>query len=330
MELKENSNRYPLQKVIDNNRKKGGLKAVVIIGMSVRFFVLTILQRSRYDIPMARIKSAGWTDIGRMRPENEDFFTVNDVSRLYIVADGMGGHPAGDVASRLAAESIRDYFDKAGSDMPEAIMPGLNAALSSEANRLLAAIRFSNRKIHELSQIHKAYWKMGSTVAAVFLTDTTMIAANVGDSPIYRVHDGQIELVSVIHNMAAEMAACGHPEDALLEQYRNVLTKAMGIDDGVEPYICEMPLFDGDIVVMATDGLSNKVSPEEIHRVVREKPQEAACRCLVNLANERGGDDNITVVIIAIEPPGNRSREAVMDIWSKIRYGISEIFDGIR
>ncbi len=327
MELKKSSGRYLLQKTIGNNRKKAGLKKAVIVDMSVRLLVLTMLHRSRYNTPMARIKSAGWTDIGRMRPKNEDFFMVDDASRLYIIADGMGGHPAGEVASRLAAENIRDYFDKAESDMPEAVMPGLNAALSSEANRLLAAIRFSNRKIHEFSQADKACWKMGSTVAAVLLTDTTMIAANVGDSPVYRVHGGQIELISVIHNMAAEMAACGHPEDVLLEQYRNVLTKAMGIDDGVEPYVCEMPLFDGDIVVMATDGLSNKVSPEEIHRAVREKPPEAACRCLVNLANERGGDDNITVVVIAIGLSEDRSREAVMDIWPKIRYGISKIFE---
>ncbi len=274
---------------------------------------------------MTSIESAGCTDIGRVRSNNEDFFLVSDASKLFIVADGMGGHQSGEVASRLVVEHIRDFWSRAGADISEEILPNADAALSDEANRLAAAITFSNWNIHEFSHTHQTYWKMGSTVAAVLVTETTLIAANVGDSPIYLVHGDHIELISVIHNVAAELAARGHPESTIAERYRNMLTRAMGIDDVVEPYICEAPFFDGDIVVMATDGLSNKVSPEEIRRIVRDMRPEAACRYLVNLANERGGEDNITVIILALALSKSRWREAVMDIRSKIRYGMQKL-----
>ena len=142
---------------------------------------------------------------------------------------------------------------------------------------------------------------MGSTVSAVFFTDETLIAANVGDSPIYLVHNGTIERLSVLHTVMAEHAAIDPGGAANIgREYRHMLTRAMGIEETVAPDICEIPYFKNDIVVISSDGLSDKVSPDEILEIVNKERPEKTCRRLVDLANERGGDDNVTVIVAKV------------------------------
>jgi protein phosphatase len=143
---------------------------------------------------------------------------------------------------------------------------------------------------------------MGSTVSTVFFTDDTMIAANVGDSPIYLIHNGNIEIISVLHTVIAEQAAID-PEAAanLGPEFKHMLTQGMGIDDAVKPDLSELQCYKGDMLVLCSDGLSDKVSPEEIRDIVIAERPNKACRTLVDMANNRGGDDNTTIVILKIK-----------------------------
>jgi serine/threonine protein phosphatase PrpC len=245
---------------------------------------------------MTAIESAGLTDVGKKREENEDSYLADDELHLYLVADGMGGHLAGEVASSMAVETIRECM------LPERSAEAReeeDETLSGDANRLLAGIRAANRAVVERARQEEQCRGMGSTVAAIYYADSTIIAANLGDSPIYLVRREEIEPLYVPHTLVAEQAAIDPERAKLLEErFHHVITRAIGVAEEALPDVCEVPFFPGDIVILCSDGLSNMVSPEEICDIVRENNPEASCRQLVDLANERGGDDNITVIVL--------------------------------
>jgi len=251
---------------------------------------------------MIVIESAGITDRGKKRKANEDSLFLEDSLGLYVVADGMGGHQAGEVASRLVVETIKDYFESSRENDADANPVYGDKALSLEANQLLSGIQMSNRVVLEAARANSSYRGMGSTVSAVYLTDASLIAANVGDSPIYLIRDGNIRLLSVPHTLLAEQAA-QNPENAakLGREFRHVLTRAMGTEEYVRADIYEIQCFKDDILVISSDGLSDKASPEEIQQLVDGNGSEAACRRLIDLANARGGDDNITVIVLKVK-----------------------------
>ena len=246
---------------------------------------------------MIHVKAAGLTDVGKKRDGNEDAYFIDDARQLYVVADGMGGHLAGEVASGLVVETLQSFF---GNGDAACITIG-DDALSADANQLVQGIRQANKAVRSRAQSSSDYRGMGSTLAAVYCTDRTVIAANVGDSPIYLVHGGAIELISVMHTVGTEIAAT-RPERLHMidEKILHMLTRAMGTADDVVPDVCEMQCFKDDVFVLCSDGLSNKVTMDEIARAVTESTPQAACSYLVDCANERGGEDNITVVIIKI------------------------------
>ncbi len=246
---------------------------------------------------MIHIQAAGLTDVGKKRDGNEDAFFIDDARQLYVVADGMGGHLAGEVASGLVVETLQNFF----TDGNAAELTIKDEELSPDANQLVEGICKANTLVRARAQETTECRGMGSTLAAVYCTDKTLIAANVGDSPIYLVHDGEAELISVMHTVATEVAA-KQPERLHMidERILNMLTRAMGTADDVAPDVCELQCFKDDVLVLCSDGLSNKVSMDEIARIVTEQQPEEACPHLINLANERGGEDNITVVIVKI------------------------------
>ncbi len=246
------------------------------------------------------------TDVGKKRKGNEDALHLDDQQGLYIVSDGMGGHRAGEVASQLVVKTVRDAM--AGFIDPAAASPVVaDESLSPVADRLVRALHEGNRNVFEASRRKDAYRGMGATVSAALLTDKTLIAANVGDSPIYLIHDGHIDQLSVTHNVFNEQAALD-PEAAnrLGENVKYLLTRAMGTEEIVSPDVFELPFFRGDAVVISSDGLSDLVSPEEIQEVVAELTAERACRKLVDMSNQRGGHDNITVIVVKIKEGGRR------------------------
>lgn len=249
---------------------------------------------------MIEIESAGITDIGKKRKGNEDALFLDDALGLYLVADGMGGHRAGEIASQLVVQTISEYILKSKSNGGE--VNNLDRGLSLEANRLLSGIRLSNKVVHAASLDNDACRGMGSTISAAYFTEGTLIVANVGDSPIYLIRDGQIKLLSVLHTVLAEQAAMnpGNAEKLGLE-FRHVLTRAMGTEESVRADIYELPCFKDDILVISSDGLSDKASPEEILRLVDQNGLDTACKRLVNLANDRGGDDNVTTIVLKVK-----------------------------
>ncbi len=246
---------------------------------------------------MITVQSAGLSDIGRKREANEDRICVDDDLGLYLVADGMGGHQAGEIASELVVSSIRDFLKAPGSEpaSPEDRGP-------EGAARLLAGIRWSNQVVHEASLSRADRHGMGSTVAAVYFCEDRLVAANIGDSPIYLVRNGGIDALSVPHTLQADM-----PSEAYAPFLGNVLTRAVGPKASVEADLCEISCYPHDVLVLCSDGLSNKVSPPEILNVVSSHPPREACRTLVDLANQRGGEDNISVVAVRVaRMPRNR------------------------
>jgi protein phosphatase len=263
---------------------------------------LLIRSRTRRSLPlgafsnkmgnMVSVESAGITDVGRKRENNEDRISLDDAAGLYVVADGMGGHQAGEIASSLVVRSICEYVEK---NEPPRAGPPSKARLSPQAGRLLTGIQWSNQIVHQTAQTIADYRGMGSTVAAVLFGRETLIAANVGDSPIYLIRNGKIDLLSVPHTLRAE--TLGESDRRAIS---NILTRAVGPRPAVEPDLCELSCFKDDVLVLCSDGLSTKVAPWEILSIAKSRAPEDACRSLVDLANERGGEDNVSTVVVRV------------------------------
>ncbi len=289
--------------------------------MQIRY----IFHRLQAHTPLraATIESAGLTDVGKLRKENEDALLVDDELGLYIVADGMGGHRAGEVASKLVIESIKEYISQRVATDEDAENQSLrDASLSLKADRVLASIEHANRVVNRAAIREEACEGMGSTVSMLLFDTNTLVAANVGDSPIYLIHNQNIETLSVPHTVMAEQMA-RDPEAAaeLGSEYHHMLTQAMGAGDNVNADLCEIPFFKGDILVIASDGLTDLVTPQETLEIAINSPPESACRQMVALANDRGGLDNITVIVVRIHAIGEDNRK-IKALMSRVMSGI--------
>jgi PPM family protein phosphatase len=259
-----------------------------------------------------RAKAAGISDVGLQREHNEDSFAVVPQHELFIVADGMGGHRAGDVASRLASESITDFFHRTDSD--DVTWPfQLEAELSEEENRLLTAIRLANRQIYEHSVRSRELRGMGTTVVGALFSPRKqkMYVGHVGDSRAYRVRGEQIQQLTRDHSLLNDYLAAmpDMSEEQRSELPKNVITRALGMQNNVDVDLVSDDSEVGDVYVLCSDGLSGMVEDADILDVVGRFPDpELACRRLVTMANEHGGEDNVTAVVIRIEEGDTRSR----------------------
>jgi protein phosphatase len=246
----------------------------------------------------------GITDVGLQRDHNEDTFAVLPEHELFIVADGMGGHRAGDVASRLASESISDFFQRTAGE--EVTWPfHFDSGLSESENRLLTAIRLANRQIYEHSLKSHDLRGMGTTVVgALFNPDTRkMYVGHVGDSRAYVIRDGRISQLTRDHSLVNDYLKVmpDMPEDQRSELPKNVITRALGMQDSVEVDLLAHEVQLGDTFVLCSDGLSGMISDAEILQVASQNADlGATCKRLAALANEHGGEDNITAVVVRI------------------------------
>ena len=242
------------------------------------------------------------SDVGLQREHNEDSFAVVPQHELFIVADGMGGHRAGDVASRVASESITDFFRRTASE--DVTWPfHFDAELSDDENRLMTAIRLANRQIYEHSVRSRDLRGMGTTVVgALYNADkSTMYVGHVGDSRAYRIRDGKITQLTRDHSLLNDYLSAmpDMPEDQRSELPKNVITRALGMQDNVEVDLISDEAKLNDLYLLCSDGLSGMVSDEDICSAVLENPRpDLACRRLVKMANENGGEDNVTAVVI--------------------------------
>ncbi len=273
-----------------------------------------------------RAIAAGMSDVGRQREHNEDSYAIDDEHGLFVVADGMGGHSAGDVASKLATSTISDFFRTlAGEDVTWPTH--FDRSLSDEENRLLTSIGIANRRIFETSQATRSLAGMGTTVVGAHFSSKKrkMFVGHVGDSRAYRIRAGEIQQLTRDHSLVNE------PFPELTEAERaelpkNVITRALGMQDNVVVDLTTDEAQDGDVYLLCSDGLSGMLPDETILQEVtrfqkRVGPQplnnkelEELCDRLVQKANEAGGEDNITALAIRIQaeeivPPSRRSTD---------------------
>jgi PPM family protein phosphatase len=252
-----------------------------------------------------QIKSSGITDVGLKREGNEDAFSVEDALGLYVVADGMGGHLAGEIASRIAVEVINKAFRKwsAGEAGESEIFGGPDTSLSLKGNYILGGIRLANRIIYELAVEKQEFHGMGTTVAILLATPSLVIAANVGDSRIYLVRDGEIERLSRDHSVVAEQVELGMmtEEEAESSPLRHVLTRNLGSSEDVVPDIFEIEPNNHDYFILCSDGLTDLVSDGELLEMSENEPEPGTlCRRLVDEVLDRGAHDNTTIISISL------------------------------
>lgn len=233
---------------------------------------------------------AAVTDPGRVRRRNEDAFVCEPP--LFAVADGMGGAQAGEVASRLAAAAFREYR---GAD-----------ALSAEA-RLRAIIEEANRRIYARASSDPHASGMGTTVTAALVTGSEVAVGHVGDSRCYLLRGGALAQLTEDHSFVADLVRSGRltPEEAEIHPQRSVITRALGTDPAVAVDTFTVEARPGDVFLLCSDGLTSMVDEEAVLQAIREQPTlEAAARALIDAANRAGGEDNITVVLFALEESG--------------------------
>ncbi len=246
------------------------------------------------------IAASGITDTGRKRDHNEDSFLVDDTLGLFVVADGMGGHAGGGTASKLAVETIRDRLREAKRDAPGAF----GASAEPEDGKLLEflrqAVEAACAAIFTAAQGDPSLAGMGTTVTAALIDGATAYVAHVGDSRCYLLREGRIYQISEDHSLVNEQLKAGAitVDQARHSRFRNIITRSVGFEQEVMVDMMGLEVEPGDKMVLCCDGLSNLVQDHEILEIAGSVPVEEAPGKLVALANERGGDDNITVIVV--------------------------------
>lgn len=252
-----------------------------------------------------RAIAAGMSDVGLQREHNEDSFIVLKEYDLFVVADGMGGHRAGDVASKLATDTISEFFRSTASE--DVTWPfHFDQNLSEEENRLLTGIRVANKQIFDRSTRSRDCHGMGTTVVGAMYSPrrNRMYIGHVGDSRCYRVRSGQIAQLTRDHSLINDylQAMPDLSEEQKNELPKNVITRALGMQDQVVVDLQHDEPREGDVYVLCSDGLSGMLSDDEIQDILSSHADiREGCKRLIHLANEHGGEDNITAVIIRIE-----------------------------
>jgi serine/threonine protein phosphatase PrpC len=226
------------------------------------------------------------TDVGKKRANNEDAFYINETRGIFAIADGMGGHKAGEVASRLAIEEISTQLE------------GLKAATALDDLR--RAIELANRTIFLASQADPSLENMGTTVVVAAVEDGRLLLAHVGDSRAYLFSDSGLARITADHSFVYEMIREGEitEEEARAHPMRGVLLRALGMYDDVEIEARELP-YRGELLLLCTDGLTDMLRDKEIEKLLVKPPNASeVCDFLVAKANEAGGRDNITVITV--------------------------------
>ena len=239
------------------------------------------------------------------REGNEDAFCVREDLGLYLVADGMGGHAAGEVASKLAAEVVEGVIrDTRNADVTSTWPTPFDINLSINGNRLKAAFSMANRRLMAAMEKDEHLRGMATTIAAMLIAGTHATIGHVGDSRVYRQRGGELSTLTEDHSWVNEQVRAGRltDDDARRHPWRNVVTRAITGGDDPSPDIQEIELVAGDRILICSDGLSSVVPNDQIHSLIKAgSPAEAVTAALVDAANQAGGPDNITVVIIDID-----------------------------
>lgn len=249
-----------------------------------------------------RIVSGGVTDLGRVRSNNEDCFRIVEGLNLFVLSDGMGGEAHGEVASALAVETIVKYCmdPKAGAEVTGG---NLEPTWSEKTKRLTTAVHLANKSIYESAEAHPEQHGMGATLTAAWVDGSRLSVAHVGDSRLYLLRNGALQQLTSDHSLVAEQVRRGILTAAEAEEseMQSVLLRALGALPEIEVDTDEHGIFARDILMLCCDGLTRMVTEPEIAGTLQaETDPTKAAEKLVALANERGGVDNITVIVARI------------------------------
>ncbi|MEO1336342.1 MAG: PP2C family serine/threonine-protein phosphatase, partial [Myxococcota bacterium] len=232
---------------------------------------------------------------------NEDAFLAIQELGLFVVADGMGGHVGGQMASALAVKTVQESVERAAADFQTGA--GVDSIEESPVPRMLAdSVRAACGAIYQAAQDEPELQGMGTTVTGVAFVDTFAFFGHVGDSRAYLIRDGRIEQLSEDHSLVNEQLKAGliTPEQARMSRFKHIITRSVGFEEDVAVDTMVVPTQEGDLYVLCSDGLANLVSNQEIRDVLMNNFLRDAPKAMVALANERGGDDNITVVVLYV------------------------------
>ena len=256
---------------------------------------------------MSDLQITGVTDPGRVREQNEDNIAMAPEAGLGVVADGMGGHRAGEVASRLAVDTIRQHIVQ--------VLADADVGDNIEVQAVREAILLANREIYEHAHANPDYAGMGSTVVVALFYGDKLCVGHVGDSRLYRFRDTILEQVTEDHSVVQELISRGlvTAEEARHTVGKNLVTRALGIDPVVEADISEHDVYDDDLYLLCSDGVNDVLADGDIELMLTEHGRnlETTARQMVNTANERGGPDNISVILVRVQRGFIRDTEAL-------------------
>jgi len=251
------------------------------------------------------IQAHAVSDAGPVRKNNEDSCAVEDDLQLYVVADGMGGHSAGEVASRLAVEALVGFIRRSHEDSDISWPYGIDRGLSLDANRLQTGINLANRRVFRAAESHDDYTGMGTTIVCALVTGRRLVIGHVGDSRLYLLNGSGLRQMTQDDTWAAAVLAQQERRDpALLSHHpmRHVLTNVLGARERTDPHLSEHDLSGGETVLLCSDGLYGSVSDAALLRILMEAPTpEDAAGQLVQAALEAGTRDNVTALVVRYE-----------------------------
>jgi len=254
--------------------------------------------------PLLHIEAGARTDLGRVRKNNEDCYSIDSSLQLYVLSDGMGGQAHGEVASKLAVQTILTHCRQGENSRATPIFGESSPDVSERTNRLASAIHLANRKVFESASANDEQRGMGATIVAGWIEAQRLSIAHVGDSRAYLLRAGTMDQLTADHSLVAEKVRVGilTPQEADASEMQSVLTRAVGTSSSVEVDTDEQVLLAGDFVLLCTDGLTRMVSDPEIASTLLTSgsAQESAER-LVDLANDNGGVDNVSVIVLRVD-----------------------------
>ncbi|MBE7448864.1 MAG: Stp1/IreP family PP2C-type Ser/Thr phosphatase [Kofleriaceae bacterium] len=249
-----------------------------------------------------KIRYAAKTDVGMKRTHNEDYFSLVEDEQLFIVADGMGGHASGEVASKMAAETIGEFYQRTREDEEVTWPYKMDRSLSYVENRLVCAVKLANLRIFETSCRDIRYKGMGTTIVGCLVAGDKAYIGHVGDSRAYRVREGRIEQLTRDHSLLEDYKEA-KPDMTEEEErnfpHKNVITRALGMRETVQVDIRAHQIKSGDVFLLCSDGLSGMVTDDQMAQIANNaKSLERAVAELVDAANRAGGTDNITILML--------------------------------
>lgn len=258
-----------------------------------------------FPLDNMRVRFSGATDIGLKRDHNEDSVHLPTQTRLAIVADGMGGHASGEVASALAVDTMVDYYGRTADMQPLTWPYKVDRDLRGDINRMTTGVLLANLEVHERASRDPNCKGMGTTVVAIYFLDDTIIVGHVGDSRVYRCRDGKLTQVTEDHSLINDYIKMKRvtEEEAENWPHKNVIVRALGMKDSVQvDIVTEQPQV-GDCYLLCSDGLSDMLTDAQMAHIVTSTPDlDKTVTNLIAGANENGGVDNISVVLARVEP----------------------------